>query len=61
MRKILSATGISSHSVVYFHCDPERRRAIVKKSLAWRKKNRKRWRKIANKAAKKYYAKKRLV
>lgn len=57
VRQILRETGITSHSVVLFHCDPEKKRVLVERMLAWRKKNPEKWGKIARKAAKKYQRK----
>lgn len=57
IRQILRETGISSHSIIYFHCDSKRRATLILKSLAWRKANHKKWRVIANRAARKHYKK----
>ena len=59
LRQILKATGISSHSVVYFHCDPAKRMKAAEATRRWIKANPERWRGIMKRAALKYQAKQR--
>lgn len=54
IRRILKETGIKSHSVVYFHCDPVKREEIVKRTKKWMKNNPERWREISRKAVDKF-------
>lgn len=57
VRQILRETGIKSHSVIYFHCNPVSRKRIVKRAMKWRKDNPEAWQKINHKAVKKFQKK----
>lgn len=58
MRAILRKTGISSHSVIYFHCDPRKRIRMLQRARRWMRENPEQWRMINRKALSKFYSKK---
>lgn len=50
IRQICKKTGIASTSTVLFHCNPEYRQDMNRRTLEWRKKNPRKWKKIQDKA-----------
>ena len=54
MRAICKATGISTHTVVYYHCNPKQRKRIVANAYRWMKNNPEKWKATMKKAAKTY-------
>lgn len=54
IREILAETGIRSHTVIYWHSDPEKRARQIECSRLWRDRNPERLREINIRATKKY-------
>ena len=54
IKDILKETGIKTHTVIYWHCDPERRAKQIDRGRKWMKRNSEKWKKISERAMKKY-------
>lgn len=54
IRDIMKETGIKSHTVIYWHCDPEKRKAQEERGRKWRAEHPDEWREIAKRAEKKF-------
>lgn len=54
IREILAETGIRGHSVIYFHCDPEKKARHLQRCKEWRERNPERWKAIVRRAMAKY-------